>query len=132
MPQVKDKGLFIRVKGTMTVVKALNNIANDVDRELAIRMVDVVAKVGGTAKRRAPVDTGFLKANIKGSIRRQRSNIIGVVTSHARYSIYQEFGSVRNAPHPYMIPAITENEKYIIEKLSGALHDVVMKIKGKK
>lgn len=131
MALVQDKGLFIRVKGVPTVLNALGRIADDVERNLAIKMVAVVEKVGGDAKKFAPVDTGFLKANIKGSLVRQRSLFIGRIISHAPYSINQEFGLTRNRYTPYMIPALKANKEFIVKTLGDAVRSVIVKLKGK-
>ena len=131
MPIVKDEGLYVRVKGVPKITQALANIHSAVDRELALVMVDVVSKVGGTAKRLAPVDTGYLKAHIKGSVFRQRPLIIGQIKSSAPYSLPQEFGSSTNEPHPYFRPALMQNRGYIYNKLGGAVVSATMKVSNK-
>lgn len=62
-----------------------------------------VFDIEAQAKARAPVDTGFLRSAIEGSMTGTTS---GVVVSNAHYSIFQEFGTYRMAARPYMVPAV--------------------------
>ena len=125
-PFIKDEGVFVNVMGVNNVVTALGKINQEVEKQLAIKMARVVLIVGQSAKGYAAVDTGFMKANIKGAILRKRSVIIGRVKSKARYSIYQEFGSSRNAEHPFMRPGLYNNRERIRSILEQAVIDGVV------
>jgi HK97 gp10 family phage protein len=61
------------------------------------------------ARRLAPVDTGFLRSTIDWAIVGEG---ISGMTLHvfvgATYGIFQEFGTRKMAPHPYMRPAINQ------------------------
>jgi HK97 gp10 family phage protein len=51
----------------------------------------------------APVDTGFLRSSIQTTV--TGDGLTANVTAHARYSIYQELGTSRMPPQPFMGPA---------------------------
>jgi len=125
---IKDEGVYVNIKGVNNVVTAINKINKEVEKELAIKMAQVVLLVGNSAKGHAAIDTGFMKANIKGSILRQRSIIFGRVTSRAPYSIHQEFpNSTGRRYKPFMRPALEENAQRIKEILGQAVMDGAIK-----
>lgn len=54
------------------------------------------------AKRNAPADSGALRQNI----RLQRRGSTATVSSSLYYSAFQEFGTSKMAPNPFMGPAV--------------------------
>lgn len=67
----------------------------------------VTQDVASTAKVRAPVDTGALRSSITGRITEaSASRIVGEVTPGVHYAIYQELGTSRMAPQPFLFPAL--------------------------
>lgn len=131
MVLVKDEGIFIQIKGVYTIAQSLSKLANIADRELGIQMVKAVELVGNSAKGHAAVVTGFMKANIKGSLLRQRSVIIGQVKSSAPYSVYQEFGTEYQSGKAFMRPGLRDNEERIKELLGKAIMEAVQKVTRK-
>lgn len=123
---IKDEGVYINIRGVNNVVTAINKLASEVDKQLGIKMAKAVLIVGRSAKSKAAVDTGYMKANIKGSILRQRSIIIGKVTSKAPYSIHLEFGTSGRSAHPFMRPALESNKKQIEALLGKAVMDAAI------
>lgn len=75
----------------------------------ARKAAQVVAKtahdIEATAKSLAPVDTGALKNSIGSDISALHAEIGPTVS----YGIYQEFGTSRMAPHPFMGPALEQH-----------------------
>lgn len=57
------------------------------------------------AKAAAPTLTGQLKENISAHKMATGQGLVWAITSAAPYSAYVEFGTHRQAPQPYMIPA---------------------------
>ena len=62
--------------------------------------------VTGEAKLRAPVDTGDLRKSIKEVMYDDMTIQIG---TSVEYSEYVEFGTSRQSPQPYLLPAYEEN-----------------------
>lgn len=75
---------------------------------LAKVVVKKTAKdIESSAKQLAPVDTGFLRSGIKTSDLRNVSqdSPAAEVRASANYAVYQELGTSRMAPQPFMGPA---------------------------
>ena len=69
----------------------------------------------GYAKEEAPIDTGELRNNISYATMDNRAVAIG---SNTEYAIYQEMGTYKMSPHPFIQPAIndhTDEYKSIVE-----------------
>lgn len=75
-----------------------------VDKLISDRMMIAGRAMVGIAKALAPVDTGFLKENIYFTYNPDAKLL--TLHSDAFYSIYNELGTYRMKPHPYMRPAI--------------------------
>lgn len=80
--------------------------------------------IEGTAKTLAPVDTGFLRSSIKTSDLRSVSqdSPAAEVRAGANYAVYQELGTSRMAPQPFMNPAADRHEPAFMqamEQLAG-------------
>lgn len=78
-----------------------------------------VTRIG---KQRAPVDTGLLKSSITPSDLR-RTGSTGVIEAEtgptASYGGYVENGTSRQAPQPYMAPALAEVEPGFIQAIEA-------------
>lgn len=57
------------------------------------------------ARRRAPVDTGYLRSSITARHGAQGSTVFGVIEAGANYAAYVEHGTSRAGPQPFMRPA---------------------------
>lgn len=68
-----------------------------------IKQADEIVSEAGAA---APVDTGVLAGKIKRrKVRRSKSKISCTVTSNAKYSAFEEYGTKKQDKQPYMHPA---------------------------
>ena len=123
----------IRVKGVDKVVERFKSVRSVVDVALLDNMGRVTKKVTRDAKEFAPVDTGFLRDHISGKVLRVGATVTGRIRSTARYSFYQEFGTSRNRPHPYLSKAYNKNIEYIQRTLKTRLMRalVASEFKGK-
>lgn len=64
------------------------------------------------ARRRAPVDTGYLRSSITVGLEQMGGNVVvGEVTAGANYAAYVENGTTRQSPQPFMRPALEANAK---------------------
>lgn len=111
----------IRVTGADKVVERFKSIRSVVDVSLLNSMGKITKKVTVDAKEFAPVDTGFLRDHISGKVLRVGATVTGRIISTARYSFYQEFGTSRNRPHPYLSRAFNKNLEYIQRTLKTRL-----------
>lgn len=91
--------------------KAIKNEATDIINKTALRVEKKAAYL-------APVDTGMLEQNIAAM---PNGPLSATITSHASYSIYQEMGTRKIPPHPYMHPAVESEELFLYQKLSNLL-----------
>lgn len=77
----------------------------------------VVAKVAhdieASAKVAAPVDTG----NLKNSISTDVDGLTAEIGPTASYAMYQEYGTSRMRPQPFMGPAVDANEGKFVEAM---------------
>lgn len=77
-----------------------------------------------TAKQKAAVDTGNMRASILPS--RPSANE-ALVTSHAEYSVYVENGTYKMAAQPFMRPALDANADAITQLVG---HSVITTVQG--
>lgn len=61
------------------------------------------------AKILAPVDTGNLRNSISADITGTDTTTEAVIGPTAHYGVYQEMGTSRNKPQPYLRPAFDRN-----------------------
>lgn len=102
--------ISIQVLGAQAMAARLARAAVAADRAMPSALDQAALLVARSAKIKAPVDTGFLRAAIKAS---RVSAKEADVTAHAEYSIYQELGTYKMAAHPFMRPALDENREQI-------------------
>jgi HK97 gp10 family phage protein len=119
----------VNIKGvgeTINKIQAFNDIAYN---ELGQKMFEVINDFISDAKYFAPVDTGYLRDHITGRVISKIRGvvIIGRVRSSARYSIFQEFGTIRNRAHPFMIPAFNKNKLKMRDKFKRAMETAIQK-----
>lgn len=77
----------------------------------------VVAKVAfdieASAKAAAPVDTGHLKNSISTDV----DGLTAEIGPTASYAMYQEYGTSRMRPQPFMGPAVDANEGKFVQAM---------------
>lgn len=87
------------------VIEVTSDRIPQIVAQMQARAIQAVARtvfeIEGSAKMRAPVDTGALRASITG----EADGLSGTVSTDRDYAAYQEFGTSRMAAHPYMVPA---------------------------
>ena len=76
-----------------------------------------VESITSDARAAAPVRTGELQGSIEGTVRGLR----GKVEASARYSFSMEYGTYKDAPQPFMTPAVDANEpRYLADSEAAA------------
>jgi len=119
----------VKIEGAEDIINKIqvfNDIANS---ELGQAMYEVVNNVITDAKYFAPIDTGYLRDHITGRVISKIRGIqmVGVIRSSAKYSIYQELGTSRHAAHPFMVTAFNKNKFKIYEKFRRAMDTAIRK-----
>ncbi len=88
------------------------------------RVVDAILRgamdIESNAKMDAPVDTGYLRNSIHYQMDIGPSDVNATIGTNTVYAPWQEFGSARNKPHPYLIPAYNAIAPYVAEDLKEA------------
>jgi HK97 gp10 family phage protein len=114
--------MVIRVLGLDKCIKAVKDIGKV---NLSNEFKSAGQMVQGDAKKSAPVNKDLLaptRTNLRGSIRRNPLNGSykngATVGTNVEYAIYQEFGTYKMSPQPFLIPALKKNEKAIIKMIS--------------
>lgn len=72
-------------------------------------------------KQLAPVDTGFMRDNIKQSEQANADNLKSVVESEADYSVFVEYGTVNQDAQPFFTPAFESARRQVNNGLLRAL-----------
>lgn len=79
------------------------------EKQLKSLLLDFMLSVEGHAKRYAPVDTGRLRSSITTNPKYPANKII--VSDGVEYGFYQEYGTTRMKPQPFMRPALNTSLK---------------------
>ena len=82
--------------------EARSSFSSAIDRALEA----IGASAEGHAKSEAPVDTGELRNSISHATLDGKSVAVG---SNTEYAIYQEMGTYKMPPHPYIKPAVSDH-----------------------
>lgn len=94
--------ISLTVRGLDGLLGGLAATGQRVSRDAA----DIVQRGGSRYQSRAKYHAPVLTGRLRGDIRIQSGGELTVtVTSHAPYSGFQEFGTSRCSPQPYMGPA---------------------------
>ena len=90
-----------------TLAADLGNVPKLAGQLAKVAVKKTAKDIEATAKALAPVDTGFLRSAVKSSDLRNVSQDApeAEVRAGASYSVYQELGTSRMAPQPFMGPA---------------------------
>jgi HK97 gp10 family phage protein len=70
--------------------------------------------IAADAANNAPYDTGALQESISTQIEGTFTGAEGLVYTNQEYAAYQEFGTIRHGPHPYMRPAAMKERLQLI------------------
>ncbi|MBB3258223.1 HK97 gp10 family phage protein [Paraburkholderia bannensis] len=68
-----------------------------------------------------PNDPLLRKGDLRDSIEHETEQLRAVIGSKSDIAAYQEFGTNRIPPRPFMGPAVIHNEKLIVKILGGAV-----------
>jgi HK97 gp10 family phage protein len=145
-------GYNVELHGLIETQDFLADFAEQLTGTMMLQAIrDCALIVLASAKQKAPVDTGRLRASITPEVRPHRDAVRGIVGSNVEYAPWQEFGTrphwpppgalerwarrhgmtestIRfiigtrgTKPHPYLIPAIEDNARKIYDIISTAI-----------
>lgn len=101
-----------KVKGLDELISKLKKLKGLQENKHALLAGAFVIEAG--AKKRAPVETGFLRGSITSSETEKGAK----VTVGANYGYYQEFGSAHNKAQPYIRPTLDEDQDDIVKAVA--------------
>ncbi|KAA8455243.1 HK97-gp10 family putative phage morphogenesis protein [Weissella paramesenteroides] len=113
-----SKGISIKFEGLDKLISSIEAQPAKVKAEAGEIIQNTALRVEKRAKNSAPVDTGYLKQHITAE---KTGELSADVTSLAEYSIYNEFGTRKMAAHPYMRPALNQEQPFIYQKLDNLI-----------
>jgi hypothetical protein len=93
------------------LVSKLRAIAEGSDEALSLALHDAANFILMLIRLYAPVDTGWLRDSYKKESVNQLHILIGTMVN---YSLFQEFGSSRQAGTPHVIPAFLQSEQFFM------------------
>ena len=103
----------IEWRGDTVLAAALNKASQGVRTQAQNALKNSAEKGKSISKGLAPVDTGFLRANIATRHMGEESHI----HSAASYSGFQEFGTRYQPGKPFMRPMMQQIEPYFTEQI---------------
>lgn len=113
----------IDVSEIEVLAKDLTQVPMVVGKQVSQVVRKAMQDVQANAQHFAPVDTGFLRANITA---RQINQYAGTVTSGANYAIFQEYGTSRQPGTPHMRPAADKVEPEFQAALEQVIGDMAL------
>lgn len=114
----------LTLKGLSETRAAIRSKGEEAERRLGQILVEALLRVEGVAKTLAPVDTGFLRANIRAEVESVLRDMAGRVVAGATYSAFVEFGTSRMRAQPFLVPALESVAPWLFEQVR-ALRDEV-------
>lgn len=77
------------------------------------------AELDSKAKKRAPVDTGNLRREIRTKL--EDDGLTSTTTSNADYSVYVEYGTRKQTAQPFMRPSFEEQKDQFVKDIKNVL-----------
>lgn len=100
--------------------RAFNRNLSAFEKALIPRLqatAQALAAIGeGLAKKNAPVDTGTLRAAIKGSVEKMMAAVKLRIEVGVEYGVFPEFGTIYQEAQPYLRPALQKLAPIVVER----------------
>lgn len=103
------------------LVQAFQRKSVQLSTQLHIGVEEASLLVEGQAASLAPVDTGLLKKSITHRIIDRKGQPVGQVGTNVEYAAFQEFGTSKMAPQPFLKPALDKSRSSIREIIARRL-----------
>lgn len=149
-------GVDISFTGDKALMRTFKRLEAKIQKKIARKALREAGKIVlAKAKVKCPVDTGFLRDNLKVRAEKKRNqDMIGITVATgaikkkkkgkenlefdprqialARYVAYVELGTKKMAARPFLRPAAEESEAQVNRKMAQVIKDGIFKETGKK
>ena len=106
------------------VAAKFGDFLDALEDELEDAVDDIVELIASSAEDGAPVDTGELRDSIEGQVEEAAGLIVrGKVAAEADHAPFQEFGTIFQAPQPYLAPAIDAHRDDFVARVETAVEN---------
>ena len=122
--------MAVLINGLDALMSKLASLGGNCTEALVLAVNRTTLAAQTSAKRLAPVDTSNLKQNILTKFEPGGEHYSGVVFDDVEYALYQEFGTSIMDAHPFMLPALKENEQTFYEEAKNCLTNAIRKRGG--
>ena len=110
---------------TSEVTRGMQQFSKAFEAELEVAVENTLKWIEVAAKQIAPVESGYLRDNIKAGVVNYSGKILsGEVVSGAEYSLWVEVGSAFRRSHPFFRPVLKRAEKVLIHEVKAAFNRV--------
>ena len=116
----------MRLEGGDELRRALREFPAAVEKGAKRGMKTGVIRVQRSAREKAPVDTGRLRASIAYAVESMAGGVKGIVGSAVHYAPIQEFGTAEIRAQPYLRPAAEEN----LDRMMGDIKREINRMGG--
>lgn len=99
------------------VFNRFDELAAQFEEQCKVAVQKAAFDIEARAKELAPVDTGNLRRSIHCEF--APDGLTGAVGTVVEYAVYQEFGTVKMPPHPYLRPAADEVGPSFVQALTN-------------
>lgn len=124
MAKYQAKG--VQVQGLRKVIREVEKLGVEVS-DLKAVFTRIGARALATANAGTPVRTGALKASNKQS-KRKNSVYLYSGNRKANYAIYPHYGTIYQAPQPYLQAAVKKDGPWAVQELNRELGTLIKKV----
>ncbi len=108
----------IEIEGMNSLKRKLTDYAANASRKVTSALYKGALMIEGDAKPMAPVDSGTLRGSISHEVKPEEG--IAIVGTTVDYAPWQEFGTRKIPPHPYLRPAYEKNKEPVKRLIAEA------------
>jgi len=105
--------------------KAFRMAGIALDSAFKVGIEEACILVEGTAATLAPVDTGLLRKSISHRVIDRAGYPIGQVGTAVEYAPFQEFGTSKMRPQPFLTPALEQHRRGVKILINRRLREVI-------
>lgn len=103
------------------LVKNINRYGKHIEKQVQDEITYTAQEIRGDSINRVPVDTGRLK---KSAFVNMKRNGLGAEIGHrTNYAAFVEFGTTKQKPQPYLMPAFETNTKQMMTRIKKILRN---------
>ncbi len=103
------------------LAKAFLRKSVELDTLLKVAIEEGCIIVEGQAVTLAPVDTGLLRKSINHRVIDRKGYPVGQIGTNVEYAPFQEFGTTKMKPQPFLLPALNQKRAQVKEVIARRL-----------